>query len=57
MKEKYNKGFRAGIGVVLLFVVTPLILILGSPPKWLGALIILIIWIPTIFWLSSKNNP
>ena len=57
-KEECNKGIRLGVGVMLLFVVSPLLLILTADflPRWVGILIFLIIWISTLFWLSSKNS-
>lgn len=57
-KEEYDKGIRLGVGVMLLFVVSPLLLILTADflPRWMGILIFLIIWISTLFWVSNKNS-
>ena len=57
-KEEYNKGIRIGVGIMLLFIVSPLLLILTTDflPRWIGIFTFLFIWISIIFWLTSKNS-
>lgn len=58
-ENEYRKGVRHGVAVMILFVVTPL-LMAGTDiqyyPNWIKVLISAAIWLPTIFWLSAKNN-